>query len=145
MLIYKDSEGNKQEQYFYATANNQKSWVENFDDYSNHDYHNAAQSDADFAEKAGPYAKGAALLLFPIGLVNDVVSLKTGKDIYGNNVDEMGKMISFLDIATFGLSKMNWMRILKSNSTVEGLERTNTFTTIISSFSTIKNELKQNK
>jgi len=23
-LIYKDSEGNKQEQYFYATANNQK-------------------------------------------------------------------------------------------------------------------------
>ena len=74
MLIYKDSEGNKQEQYFYATANNQKSWIENFDDYSNHDYHNAAQSDADFAEKAGPYAKGAALLLSPIGLVNDVVT-----------------------------------------------------------------------
>ena len=50
------------------------------------------------------------------------MSLKTGKDIYGNNVDETGKMISFLDIATFGLSKMNWMRILKSKSTVKGLE-----------------------
>ena len=70
VLIYKDSEGNKQEQYFYATANNQKSWVENFDDYSNHDYHNAAQSDADFAEKAEPLAKGLALLVSPISLYN---------------------------------------------------------------------------
>ena len=59
---------------------------------------------------------------FYIGLVNDVVSLKTGKDIYGNNVDETGKIISFLDIATLGLSKMNWMRILKSKSTVKGVE-----------------------
>ena len=83
MLIYKDSEGNKQEQYFYATANNQKSWIENFDDYSNHDYHNAAQSDADFAEEAKPVAKGLALLISPIGLANDVKTLVIGNDIYG--------------------------------------------------------------
>ena len=106
MLIYKDSEGNKQEQYFYATANNQKSWVENFDDYSNHDYHNAAQSDADFEEKAGPVAKGAALLLPPIGLVNDVVTLKTGEDIYGNKADNLDKLLSVADLASFGLSKI---------------------------------------
>ena len=82
MLIYKDSEGNKQEQYFYATANNQKSWIENFDDYSNHDYHNAAQSDADFAEKAGPYAKGAALLSSPISLCNSGKTLVTGENYF---------------------------------------------------------------
>jgi len=58
--------------------------------------------------------------------------LKTGEDIYGNNVDEMGKMISFLDIATLGMSKMGWMKTLKSNSIVKGLERTNFLTTLYS-------------
>ena len=121
MLIYKDSEGNKQEQYFYATANNQKSWVENFDDYSNHDYHNAAQSDADFAEKAGPYAKGAALLLPPIGLVNDVVTLKTGEDIYGNKADNINKILSITDLASFGTLKVFNTGIIKSSSNTKRL------------------------
>ena len=135
MLIYKDSGGNKQEQYFYATANNQRSWVENFDDYSNHDYHNAAQSDADFAEKAGPWAKGAALLLSPIGLVNDVVTLKTGEDIYGNKADNLDKLLSVADLASFGLSKIIPYKQLRSM-----LSGINNLTTAGSTAKTIKTE-----
>ena len=118
MLIYKDSEGNKQEQYFYATANNQKSWVENFDDYSNHDYHNAAQSDADFAEKAGPYAKGAALLSSPISLYNSGKTLVTGEDIYGNKAEIDDYMLSAIDIATFGVGVSKVPKLVKKTNNV---------------------------
>ena len=113
MLIYKDSEGNKQEQYFYATANNQKSWIENFDDYSNHDYHNAAQSDADFAEEAGPWAKGLALLVSPISLYNSGKTLATGEDIYGNKAEIDDYMLSAIDIATFGVGVSKVPKLVK--------------------------------
>ena len=138
MLIYKDSEGNKQEQYFYATANNQKSWIENFDDYSNHDYHNAAQSDADFAEKAGPYAKGAALLSSPISLYNSGKTLVTGEDIYGNKADNLDKLLSVADLASFGLSKIIPYKQLRSM-----LSGINNLTTAGSSAKTLVTELEK--
>ena len=113
MLIYKDSEGNKQEQYFYATANNQKSWVENFDDYSNHDYHNAAQSDADFAEKAGPYAKGLSLLIPSVSLTNSGKTLATGEDIYGNKAENKDKLLSVIDFITFGVGSSKVPKVVE--------------------------------
>ena len=138
VLIYKDSEGNKQEQYFYATANNQKSWVENFDDYSNHDYHNAAQSDADFAEKAGPLAKGLALLVSPISLYNSGKTLATGEDIYGNKADNLDKLLSVADLVSFGLSKIIPYKQLRNM-----LSGINNLTTAGSSAKTLVTELEK--
>ena len=140
MLIYKDSEGNKQEQYFYATANNQKSWVENFDDYSNHDYHNAAQSDADFAEKAGPYAKGAALLSSPISLYNRGKTLVTGEDLYGNNAEGTDYMLSIIDFATFGVGELNVPKIIENINGAIGY-----INSWFSMYRTIRNENNKQK
>ena len=98
----------------------------------------AAQSDADFSEEAGPYAKGAALLLSPIGLVNDVVTLKTGEDIYGNKADNLDKLLSVADLVSFGLSKIIPYKQLRSM-----LSGINNLTTAGSSAKTLVTELEK--
>ena len=47
---------------------------------------------------------GLVLALPPVGLTNDIKNLTTGKDIYGNEANNLDKALSILGIATFGVS-----------------------------------------
>lgn len=49
---------------------------------------------------------GVALLAWPVGLMNDIVTLTKGENIFGTQADELDYVLSIVDIVTFGASKM---------------------------------------
>lgn len=69
------------------------------------------------------------------------MSLKTGKDIYGNKADNINKILSITDLASFGTLKVFNTGIIKSSSnTKKAIDLTNKLTTLGGSVKTIKTE-----
>ena len=61
--------------------------------------------DREFAEKAEPVAQGLALLHPWIGISSNLSTLIFDEDIYGNDVDQTDKLVSFIGLFTGQASK----------------------------------------
>ena len=83
-------------------------------------------------KKVAPVVQGAVNFFTPVGLVNDVVTLSEGEDMYGNEAEFSDKIVSSVDLATLGYAK----GILKvGGKTLDYVKKINFLTTDYSAFS----------
>jgi hypothetical protein len=99
-------------------------------------------ADEKFSEAARPIAQGAALLNPLVGIPNDIKTIFTGEDIYGNEATSVDKGIAVLDMVTLGLSSklMNVPVSIAKRSDIA-----NKGTTIYSVFVTTYNGIKEKR
>jgi RHS repeat-associated protein len=62
-------------------------------------------ADEKFSEAARPIAQGAVLLNPLVGIPNDIITIFTGEDIYGNEATSVDKGFAVVDLASFGFAK----------------------------------------
>jgi len=62
-------------------------------------------ADEKFSEAARPIVQGAVLLNPLVGIPNDIITIFTGEDIYGNEATSVDKGFAVVDLASFGFAK----------------------------------------
>ena len=87
-----------------ANASIQDRTVSAFERFSNAYVALAERADSWTNDVMFPVVAGLAQLLPPIGLTNDVMTLK-GEDMFGNETSEFDKSIASIDLFTFGAGK----------------------------------------
>lgn len=81
-------------------------WMRNF--FNSH-------SEIVFSQNFKPLAEGAVLIHPVIGLTNDVITLSTDNDIYGNDVSPLDKGIAIVDLlSTNGLLVFLRLKLLET-------------------------------
>ena len=113
----------------------QRSWEDELGDWMRETFN--SHSEIQVAKSLEPIAEGAVLINPVVGLANDVITISTDNDMFGNQASSLDKGIATVDMLSFGVSKIATTKraisYLGKTATIENVsKRVNKSTTFLS-------------